>query len=82
MRRLAEPLRALVLALVVTSGAQPEYAAAAPPAAASPAGSPSVPGFAAALEPRRFEFPRDHGPHPDFRQEWWYMTGNLNAADG
>ena len=82
MRRLAEPLRALVLALVVTSGAQPEYAAAAPPAAASPAGSPSVPGFAAALEPRRFEFPRDHGPHPDFRQEWWYMTGNLDAADG
>jgi len=82
MRRLPELLRALALALVVTSGAQPEHAAAAPPAAASPAGSPSIPGFAAALEPRTFEFPRDHGPHPDFRQEWWYVTGNLDAADG
>ena len=21
------------------------------------------------------EFPRDHGAHPDFRTEWWYITG-------
>jgi predicted secreted hydrolase len=27
-------------------------------------------------------FPADHGPHPDFRTEWWYFTGNLTAADG
>ena len=39
-------------------------------------------GFALAIEPREFEFPRDHGPHPAFRNEWWYMTGNLDAADG
>ena len=39
-------------------------------------------GFALATEPRRFEFPRDHGPHPEFRNEWWYVTGNLDAADG
>lgn len=39
-------------------------------------------GYARALVPRRFEFPADHGPHPDFRQEWWYYTGNLAAADG
>jgi len=25
-------------------------------------------------------FPRDHGSHPDFRVEWWYVTGWL--ADG
>jgi predicted secreted hydrolase len=80
MRSVPERLRAL--ALVVASCAQLEHAAAAPPAAASPAGSPSGSGFAEALEPRRFEFPRDHGPHPDFRQEWWYVTGNLDAADG
>jgi predicted secreted hydrolase len=80
MRRV--PVRLRALALVVASCAQLEHAAAAPPAAASAAGSPSGPGFAAALEPRRFEFPRDHGPHPDFRQEWWYVTGNLDAADG
>lgn len=40
------------------------------------------PGFARALEPRRFAFPADHGPHPDYRNEWWYVTGNLDAATG
>ena len=39
-------------------------------------------GFALAIEPRSFEFPLDHGPHPEFRNEWWYMTGNLDGADG
>ena len=35
------------------------------------------PGFARALEPREFQFPDDHGAHPDFATEWWYLTGNL-----
>ncbi|OOG56061.1 carotenoid 1,2-hydratase [Polaromonas sp. C04] len=26
-------------------------------------------------------FPRDYGSHPDFRTEWWYITGYANAAD-
>lgn len=39
-------------------------------------------GFALATEPRSFEFPLDHGPHPEFRNEWWYMTGNLDGEDG
>ncbi len=30
----------------------------------------------------RFVFPRDHGAHPDFRTEWWYVTGWLKTADG
>ncbi len=38
--------------------------------------------FELATEPRSFEFPRDHGPHPEFRNEWWYVTGNLDATDG
>ncbi|WP_171129616.1 MULTISPECIES: lipocalin-like domain-containing protein [unclassified Ruegeria] len=29
-----------------------------------------------------FSFPRDHGPHPSFRIEWWYLTANLTGADG
>jgi predicted secreted hydrolase len=29
-----------------------------------------------------FEFPRDHGPHPDYRAEWWYYTGNLADQAG
>jgi predicted secreted hydrolase len=36
--------------------------------------------FALALTPRPFHFPRDHGPHPEFRTEWWYYTGNLQDA--
>ncbi|HEY6516150.1 MAG TPA: lipocalin-like domain-containing protein [Steroidobacteraceae bacterium] len=40
------------------------------------------PAFARALAPQSLEFPRDQGPHPDYRQEWWYLTGNLNSADG
>ncbi|MFK7753963.1 MAG: lipocalin-like domain-containing protein, partial [Sedimentitalea sp.] len=29
-----------------------------------------------------FDFPTDHGPHPDFRIEWWYLTATLRGADG
>lgn len=39
-------------------------------------------GYARALEARDFVFPEDHGPHQAFRTEWWYVTGNLEAADG
>lgn len=38
--------------------------------------------FARALEPREFVFPADHGPHPAFRNEWWYITGNLDDENG
>jgi len=39
-------------------------------------------GFELALAPRDFEFPRDHGPHPEFRHEWWYFTGHLDGTNG
>ena len=39
-------------------------------------------GYARAIEPREFRFPEDHGPHPEFRTEWWYYTGNLETAEG
>jgi predicted secreted hydrolase len=29
----------------------------------------------------KFEFPRDHGSHPEFRTEWWYITGWLTGTD-
>jgi predicted secreted hydrolase len=31
---------------------------------------------------RELVFPLDHGPHDDFRIEWWYVTANLQTADG
>ena len=30
----------------------------------------------------RYEFPRDHRLHEQFKTEWWYFTGNLADADG
>ncbi len=39
-------------------------------------------GYARAVEPRSFVFPDDHGAHPAFRTEWWYVTGNVSAPDG
>lgn len=39
-------------------------------------------GFARALAVHPFEFPRDAGPHPAYRHEWWYWTGHLRARDG
>ena len=40
------------------------------------------PAFAPALTPVPLVFPRDQGAHPDFRQEWWYVTGNVDTAGG
>lgn len=31
---------------------------------------------------RTFAFPADHGAHPDYRTEWWYVTGMVKGADG
>jgi len=39
-------------------------------------------GFAAVEPGKRFAFPADHGPHPEFRIEWWYVTANLRDAHG
>ena len=38
--------------------------------------------YAAASRATRLAFPRDHGAHPDFRTEWWYVTGALDTAQG
>ncbi|HTW38248.1 MAG TPA: lipocalin-like domain-containing protein [Steroidobacteraceae bacterium] len=48
----------------------------------APLGGASDGRFARALTVRRFEFPQDAGPHPQFRHEWWYLTGHLRATDG
>ena len=33
-----------------------------------------------ALPARVLQFPRDFGAHPDFRTEWWYITGHANSG--
>lgn len=39
-------------------------------------------GFTLPQPHPQFEFPADHGAHPDFRIEWWYVTANLTGPDG
>lgn len=39
-------------------------------------------GFRSVTGPCRFAFPRDHGPHPGYRTEWWYYTGHLTGESG
>ncbi len=60
-------------------------------AGAAPAGAssgirwgeaPEPEGFVRAFSPRRWQFPADFGPHPEYRTEWWYYTGNLEGDDG
>jgi predicted secreted hydrolase len=40
-------------------------------------GASGMEGFAVPQPGRVFQFPRDHGSHPEFRIEWWYLTGHL-----
>ncbi len=44
--------------------------------------NPGSLGFKRVTAPRKFAFPDDHGPHPDYALEWWYFTGNLDSPDG
>jgi predicted secreted hydrolase len=44
--------------------------------------SSSASDFRIATAGYEFEFPRDHGAHPEYRTEWWYYTGHLRTAGG
>ena len=55
---------------------RPRDTAAAPDPVA-----PAEPPFDEPVRGAALAFPRDHGAHPGFRTEWWYLTGWLDAAD-
>ncbi|MBJ6763484.1 carotenoid 1,2-hydratase [Myxococcaceae bacterium JPH2] len=79
-------LAGLAVAVVLVTR-EPDVAETARPRALTVAGvlggtDGGADDFARALEPRPFHFPEDHGPHPEYRAEWWYWTGNLETADG
>lgn len=38
-------------------------------------------GYERACGPRNFTFPADHGAHHAFRNEWWYVTGNVESTN-
>lgn len=70
----AERLIALALAAVLTTGAAFAQGFAG---LGTEAG-----GFATPERGHDMTFPADHGAHPAFRIEWWYLTANLTGPDG
>jgi len=85
-RRYLIPLAAvLVLALFFAARAllrRPQEQVRATLTLAGTVGGTDTIGYRRAVGPHAFSFPRDHGPHPGFRTEWWYFTGNLEDASG
>jgi predicted secreted hydrolase len=71
-----------LLVLLVTACDNTPPASEAVVRVAQVMGAEPDPGFARALEPRTFTFPRDHGAHPEYAIEWWYLTGNLQTDSG
>ncbi|MSP94880.1 MAG: carotenoid 1,2-hydratase [Alphaproteobacteria bacterium] len=51
-------------------------------AGASLAADAQLPAYPEVRPGVALNFPADHGAHPDFRTEWWYITGLLDTADG
>ena len=45
----------------------------------APAGAEEQSSFYSVTGPCDLRFPKDHGPHPGYRTEWWYYTGNLKS---
>lgn len=68
MKSMTRTLRSLAVGSLLAS----VTAAAAPPLALRTAD-----GFAVPQPGTVLEFPAAHGSHPDFRLEWWYITGHL-----
>lgn len=65
--------KALILALLLPMQAMAQGFAGL----GTEAGDFAVPQPGTALQ-----FPADHGAHPEFRIEWWYLTANMTGSDG
>jgi predicted secreted hydrolase len=50
--------------------------------AAAPKYAPHLPVYPEVRPGVELHFPADHGAHPDFRTEWWYLTGWLKDDTG
>ncbi|CAM3799312.1 carotenoid 1,2-hydratase [Polynucleobacter brandtiae] len=73
---MSNTLRRLILKNLAVFGFTPSLKSFA--ASTAPMAPPS-PNFPAVL-PRALVFPRDYGAHPEYRTEWWYMTGWLGEG--
>ncbi|NDV62784.1 carotenoid 1,2-hydratase [Puniceicoccales bacterium CK1056] len=68
MKRLLPTCLLLLLALTASAGDQP------PPFTSE--------GYRVPQPGSQLEFPRAHGSHPDYKIEWWYLTGHLFTESG
>ena len=68
--------------LVCASSSAATLPQASPQDAISRVLKASPEGYARVTEPREFQFPDDHGAHPEYRSEWWYFTGNVATGEG
>lgn len=59
--------------LLLAFGARATYAASEIP-------SRTADGYAVPRPNPEFTFPRDHGSHPEYKIEWWYLTGHLQTG--
>ncbi len=84
--RLLGPARWAALALVLAAGAcsRPGPGSDAPGLRVGDVLGSGSEGaqFARADAPRLFSFPADHGAHPEFKSEWWYLTLALEDGHG
>ncbi|MCC5869911.1 MAG: FtsX-like permease family protein, partial [Gammaproteobacteria bacterium] len=78
----ALPMSLLLAGCTDPQRAAPDVGTGSLDAAGLLAGDAGDERFATVTAPREFDFPRDHGEHPEYRTEWWYLTANLHDASG
>ena len=76
------PMHARLSAVILAAGLTLPGAAPAAIQIASTGDGLFEPEYRLASPGYDYEFPRDHGSHPDYKLEWWYYTGHLAAEDG
>ena len=73
------PMRLLAAIGLTAVASLPAVAPAGPPTEARAAPAEA---YAAVTPGRTLVFPGDYGSHPEYRTEWWYVTGWLTTAGG
>lgn len=74
--------RFLLLVLFLLAGACGPEAEREAPLSAGGRLSGDTTGYPKVTEPRPFRFPADHGAHPRYKHEWWYVTGQVTTGTG
>jgi len=86
MRTLRGRFAACLVAAVAGAGTAGVSAGHASAPASAPASvgatAATAPVYAAVTADQPLEFPKDFGSHPQFRTEWWYVTGWLITEHG